>query len=141
MSLRHMTHQELHISLAAAQQLSQAAQKAAADTGIQIVCAVVDANGRCKQLSVMDGAPVIADKMALQKAQTALLGMANDGLAEALQPGSANYDSLLKQQQTNFLAGGLPIVSDDKVIGAIGIGGATTEQDLACAQAALSSLS
>lgn len=141
MSLSNMLHQESHLSLAAAQQLSQAAQKAATEAGIQIVCAIVDANGRCKQLSVMDGAPVIADQMALQKAQTALLGMPNDALGEALQSSLANFHSLLKQAQTNFLAGGLPIAADGKIIGAIGIGGATTEQDLACAKAALLVLS
>lgn len=133
-------HQESHISQAGASKIVAAALKVAIQTQINIVCFVVDNNGRVKAQMTMDDAPVIADTMALQKARTALLGLPSAALGEALESGSGDFHSILKQPGANFLAGGVPIVHQGQMLGALGIGGATPEQDLACAQAALTGL-
>lgn len=132
-----MSTKEIHISLELAIKLAAAAIAAAEAADIRIACAIVDNNGRCRQLSVMDAAPVIADEMALQKARTALLGLPSAEMGQAMLADTAAFHSFVKQPGVNFLGGGLQIVYQDEVLGAIGVGGAMPEQDVACAEAAL----
>lgn len=132
--------QQLHISLALATHLAAAAIEAAEAANLQIACVVVDNNGRCRTLSVMDGAPVVADEMALQKARTALLGLPSGEMGQAMLADTAAFHSFVKQASVNFLGGGLPIVHQGETLGAIGVGGAMPEQDAACAEAAIALL-
>ena len=99
--------------------------------------AIVDLGGNLLAFARMDGARVLAQFSAIQKAVTAVsigspTGEAPQefGLKLALATGGRSVN----------LPGGLPIVIDGKVIGAIGVGSGTAQQDNAIAQAGVLAL-
>jgi uncharacterized protein GlcG (DUF336 family) len=94
--------------------------------------AVVDAGGNLLAFARVEGAAVLALEPAIGKAATAASIAAPTGgipfefganLGFASQGGIVN------------LGGGFPIVHNGQLIGAIGVGSGTTEQDVAVAQA------
>jgi glc operon protein GlcG len=58
---------------------------------------------------------------------------------EAIAGGGANL-RLLRLEGASPLEGGIPLVVDDQVVGAIGVSGVTSEQDAQVAQAGVHSL-
>ena len=128
------------ISRHCAQALVDAALSQAQTGQIAICAAVVDATGRLKAYMAMDGAPMVAEKMAQEKARAALLGLSSGQLGEAMESSPAGMLSMGLQDSINFLAGGQPIFIEGEIVGAIGIGGSTPEQDDVCALAALASI-
>ena len=82
----------------------------------------------------MDGAGAMAVTTSQEKAKTALrLGHPSGDLSQGLAQGHLEILGLgLFPMQ-----GGLPIIADGQVVGAIGAGGAQSSQDEQCAQAGL----
>lgn len=128
------------ISSAAALTLIQKAVAKASDMEVAVAIAVVDTDGILKAFHRMDHTPVIAVEAVPAKARAALMGLSTEELAEALSSNQANLLSMVTMKDVTLLGGGLPIRHGDKIIGAIGVGGALTEQDVAIAEAALASL-
>lgn len=128
------------ISYAAASLLVEAAVAAAQAEKAPVCVAVLDINGRLKAFAAMDGSSVMAQEMSQRKAYTALLGLSSEGLGEAIQPQPSMLASFAAQDRVALIGGGLPIVLAGQIVGAIGVGGALTEQDVAFAQAALAAL-
>ena len=98
---------------------------------------ITDDGGHLLAFVRMDGARVLSTESSLKKAMTA---------ASLRNPtGNVNPENEVKLgfatggKLTN-LKGGLPIVIDGKVIGAIGVGSGTGEQDLEVAKAAIAAL-
>jgi uncharacterized protein GlcG (DUF336 family) len=125
------------LSFEMSQALVSAAVTQAEQLGLKVCAAAIDNTGRLKAYLSMDGAPLIAERMVQQKAQTALLGLSSAQLGDAMQGAPAQMLSMGLQPGVNYLAGGVPVFSGDQVIGALAVGGATPEQDEACARAAL----
>lgn len=134
------TVQQTVISRHCAQALIDAALSQAQIGEVAICAAVVDANGRLKGYMAMDGAPLIAEHLAQQKARSALLGLSTGQLGDAMQNNPAQMLSMGLHESINFLAGGQPIFIDGEVVGALGVGGATPEQDDLCATSAIASV-
>jgi uncharacterized protein GlcG (DUF336 family) len=116
--------------------LNGAVAKAAA-MGVPQCVAIVDAGGNLLAFVRMDGAKVLSQLSATQKAVTAAssraaTGGAPDDLAAKL--------ALATGGQMTNLKGGLPIVVDGHVVGAIGVGSGTGEQDVEVATAGLAAL-
>ncbi len=112
----------------------------ATELGVRIGVAVVDELGQLVQLDRMDGAPLLAPDTALAKALTALyFQQQTSSLAArfAQQPGQLERFQALAPFTLLPLPGGLPLQRAGEVIGAIGVSGATTEDDERIAQAAL----
>jgi glc operon protein GlcG len=94
--------------------------------------AVVDAGGNLLAFARVEGAAVLAREPAIAKAATsASLGMATGGIPFEF---GANLAFASQGGITN-LGGGLPITLGSRVLGAIGVGSGTTEQDVAVAEA------
>jgi glc operon protein GlcG len=94
--------------------------------------AVVDAGGNLLAFARVEGAAVLARDPAIAKAATsASLGMATGGIPFEF---GANL-ALASQGGITNLGGGLPITLGSRVLGAIGVGSGTTEQDVAVAEA------
>ncbi|WP_188583767.1 GlcG/HbpS family heme-binding protein [Azorhizobium oxalatiphilum] len=94
--------------------------------------AVVNQAGELLAFACMDGAATLALEPAIAKAKTAAsLGMPTGALPQEF---GANLAAASAGAIVN-LGGGLPIVFGGAVIGAIGVGSGTTEQDVAVAQA------
>lgn len=123
-----------------------AAQKTAGYSNVNAV--VVDDGGRMIAAARQDGACKACTEIAHNKAITAALyaaptrafadmsfGEKRDGLNAAL-PGAAFVPGLVA------FAGGLPVkTANGDVIGAIGVSGASEDQDESCAQAGLDAIS
>lgn len=121
--------------LDAALRLSDAAQAEAARRNARIAVVIVDQSGEVVQLDRMDGASAITHDVAEAVAATAAHFQAPSSAA-------ASYPDLqglsrITSQKLLGVAGGLPIVRDGLVTGAIGIGGADPKLCEEIAQAAL----
>ena len=126
------------MNLVTAQQLLDAAQTEAARLGITMALAVVDAHGAPVAMRSMDGATIIAARTVVAKARTAVyFGRPSaEVLASAVDHPSV-YESLgaAVPEGLVYSMGGIPLVADGVVVGAIAASGGTGEQDIAVAAA------
>lgn len=129
------------VSSAAALCIVEAAIAKATEIGVAVAIAVVDTDGQLKAFHRMDHTPVIAVDAVPAKARAALMGLSTEELAEALSDNQALLMSMVTMKDVTLLGGGLPIRRGGTVIGAIGVGGALTEQDVEVGEAALAALS
>lgn len=127
-----LTHSKQQLTYAAAAIAIEAAVAKSREVAAPECIAVVDAGGNLLAFAMVDGAAVLARDPAIAKAATSVSIGAPTGaipfefganLAFASHGGIAN------------LGGGFPIVFRGELVGAIGVGSGTTEQDVAVAQA------
>lgn len=126
------------ITLAAAQQMAAAVQKAT-EINVAVVFSVVDRGGNTLLIQRMDEAFVSSCDISLNKAWSACsLKQGTHEITPAVQPGQSLYGlQLTNQQRIIIFGGGLPVIFNEQVIGAIGVSGGTVEQDQLLAQCAL----
>ncbi|GAA4832282.1 hypothetical protein GCM10023221_05350 [Luteimicrobium xylanilyticum] len=120
-----------------------AARTKADETGVPSTISVLDAGARTVATVRQDGAPLISVDSSLAKARTAVFFQSpTAALVPAVQPGAPLYTlGDATAEQLTFLAGGRPIVdAQGNVIGAVGSGGGTPDQDDVIAQAAAGAL-
>jgi uncharacterized protein GlcG (DUF336 family) len=99
----------------------------------QCIC-IVDAGGHLLTMARMDGAFALSIDTALRKAQTAAAyGIPTGDIAAGL---DLKLAIATEGRRVNLL-GGLPVIVDGHVIGGIGVGSGTGEQDKEIAKAAL----
>jgi glc operon protein GlcG len=110
----------------------------AKELGIIISVVVVDAGGHPIAISRMDGARFLSADISRGKAFTAAAFQRESGslggvpfFASGPQVGGGMIVAL---------PGGIPIREGDEVVGAIGCGGGTGEQDVECAKAGIEAL-
>lgn len=110
--------------------------------GLLLSACVVDRGGHVVASCRMDGAQLGAMPIAVDKAYTAALWNARTGeMAEPTLPGNGDwgFPTTLGGRMIVF-QGGVPIRSGDELLGALGISGALSEEDEACALAALAAV-
>jgi len=124
------------LSLAAARKVAAAAQEAARVKGVDVVIVVVDDGGYILLLERMDGAQVASVNVGIGKARTAAIYRRPSKVFED-QIKNGRIAALALADATP-LQGGVPILLDGKVIGAIGISGDSPQidEDIAFAGAA-----
>ena len=125
---------------ATAKKAMTAAEAAAAAAMANVTIAIVDANGDLAMLNRLEGARGVAVTSAEGKARAAILfGMPTSQIQEAMaanQPVSARVTlPPLGGFEITPVRGGVPIVKDGRVIGAVGVGGAAPATDEQIAQA------
>jgi uncharacterized protein GlcG (DUF336 family) len=102
--------------------------------GWTVAAAVVDPGGALVYFERIDGTQNASSEIAIQKARTAALyKRPTKLLEEAVAGGRAALLSL--PPGALMLEGGVPLIVDGKIIGAIGVSGVTSPQDGVCAQA------
>lgn len=99
--------------------------------------AVVDAGGNLLAFVRMDGAKVLSQHTATRKAVTAATTRAATG---NVPEEHALKLALASGLRVTNLKGGLPIVVDGHVVGGIGVGSGTGDEDVAVAQAGIATL-
>ncbi len=116
-----------------------AASKAeAAKNNWKVVIAIVDEGGHLVELSRIDDTQYGSIDIAIGKAQTsAALKRPTKAIEDAVAGGR---NAILGLKGVTPLQGGLPIVVDGKVIGAIGVSGVTSQQDEQIAKAGVDAL-
>ena len=127
------------LTLDAAKQILVAAEAKAKSLGIAYNIAVVDAGGHLLSFSRQDGALIGSIDLAINKAYTARIF---DKSASYLATLSQSGDSLFGIQQSNagrvvIFGGGVPVLFEGVIVGAIGASAGTVEQDIAVAEAGL----
>lgn len=130
------TFQIISISYSVAQQMVAAAVAEAERLSAPVCVAILGPRGELKAFANMDGAPHIAVDACRAKAYASLMGLGSGQLGEVLAEQPAMLASMASMPQMTLLGGGLPLTQDGAVIGAIGVGGGSTEQDIAIAEVA-----
>ncbi|WP_081236202.1 GlcG/HbpS family heme-binding protein [Streptomyces viridosporus] len=130
------------LTIADAETLITAAHRAAEATGVTVSVTVLDAGGNLLAFRRDDRAVLISGETSTRKAYTALqLDAPTADLVDAVQPGGLFHTlPTALDRPLLFIAGGVPIRRDGRLIGAIGVGGGAPEQDHAFATSAVETL-
>jgi uncharacterized protein GlcG (DUF336 family) len=129
------------ISVHAALRAVSAAQRQAEELGAEVCIVVVDGGGNLKALARMDGAPFLSFELARRKARTAAgLGVVTQDFTAAVSGNQALVAALSSHPDIALLPGGIPVIDDGAIIGAIGVAGSASGEDQPIAQAAVASL-
>ncbi|AMO79440.1 glc operon protein GlcG [Pseudomonas citronellolis] len=127
-----LTQQEVTRILAAARAEAQANQWA-------VAIVVVDDGGHPLALERLDGCAPVGAYIATEKARSAALGRRETRL----------YEEMINNGRTAFLSapvlqgtleGGVPVIHDGQVIGAVGVSGVQAAQDAQVAKAGVAAL-
>ncbi len=130
------------ITLTQAKTVVDAAEKKAADIGVAMNIAVVDAGNNLTAFVRQDGGWLGSIEIAQDKAFTArAFDMPTADLAESAQPGEPLYGIAVSNEgRVIVFPGGIPLKSGDEVIGAIGVSGGEVDQDQTVAEAGAGAL-
>ncbi|MEU1256773.1 GlcG/HbpS family heme-binding protein [Streptomyces chartreusis] len=130
-----LTTQDADLLIAAAHQAAEAA-------GVNVSVTVLDAGGHLLAFRRDDRAVLIAGETSTRKAYTALqLNTPTADLVDAVQPGGLFHTlPTALDRPLLFIAGGVPVHRDGRLIGAIGVGGGAPDQDHGFATAAIEAL-
>jgi uncharacterized protein GlcG (DUF336 family) len=130
------------ITLKQAKTVVDAAEKKAADIGVAMNIAVVDAGNNLTAFVRQDGGWLGSIEIAQDKAFTArAFDMPTADLAESAQPGEPLYGIAVSNEgRVIVFPGGIPLKSGDEVIGAIGVSGGEVDQDQTVAEAGAGAL-
>jgi uncharacterized protein GlcG (DUF336 family) len=116
-----------------------AAQAEAVKNAWPVTIAVCDEGGHLLGLIRLDGVAPIGAYIAPEKARCAALGRRDSG----------SYEKMINEGRVSFLSapvlqgmleGGVPIVVDGQVIGAVGVSGVKSTEDEQTARAAIAAL-
>lgn len=132
-----------NISLHSANDVIAAAIGQAASMGVPSTVTVVDIGGRIVAVARMDGAPLISIDASAAKARTCVFfgGGATADLVGATQPGAPLYGiGAATTEHLAFVPGGLPLLGDGVLLGALGSGGGMPDQDQQIAAAAVAAV-
>lgn len=126
------------ITLDAAKKMAAGGEAAARQHGWNVAIAIVDASGGLILFHKLDETQPGSIAVAQGKARAAaLFKRPSKALEEAIAGGKQAF---LTVEGIVPMQGGLPVIVDDKVIGAVGVSGVTSAQDEQVAQAALAAL-
>lgn len=119
--------------------IAAAAEAEAVRNQWNVTIAIVDEGGHLLALQRLDGAPAISSYIAPEKARTAALGRRETKL----------YEDVINQGRVSFLSapvlqgmleGGVPVIVDGQVIGAVGVSGVKSSEDAQIAKAGIAAL-
>lgn len=125
------------LTLTAAKKIAQAAEAEAIKRGATVVIVVVDEGGYPLYLERLDDTQVASVEVGIGKARTAAIFRRPSKVFEE-QIGEGRVAALALPGATP-LQGGVPIMVDGKVIGAIGVSGNTPQEDEDIAKAGAAS--
>lgn len=131
-------HSKAVLSQTEVSQILQAARSEAQQQGWAVSIAVVDDGGHPLALERLDGCAPIGAYIATEKARSAAIGRRE----------TKGYEDMVNGGRTAFvsaplitsLEGGVPVLVDGQVIGAVGVSGVKAEQDAQVAKAGIAAL-
>lgn len=127
-----------YITLKAAQKIMAAAEAEAIKNNWTVAIAIVDAGANLLMFQKLDETQPGGINVAIAKARTAAnFKRSTKVLEDALTAGRSGFlafDGLLPMQ------GGIPVIAEGKVIGAVGVSGGTSAQDEQVAIAGIAAL-
>ena len=127
------------LELADVKAIAAAAEAEAIKNNWAVSIAVVDDGGHLLWLQRLDGAPALSAHIAPAKAHTAALGRRESKIYEdMINGGRASF--LSAPELKGMLEGGLPIVKDGQCIGAVGVSGVKSTEDVQIGRAGIAAL-
>lgn len=115
--------------------LCKAAQTKSSELGIDISFAVCDKNGLLKVYRRFGEALVLSITLVPGKAYTAAITQCKTkDVAQCAVEGGSLFAIQSNDPKITLVAGGYPLFADGKIVGGIGVGGGTEEQDCAIAE-------
>ena len=125
------------LTLDDARRVTAAAEKMAEEIDCPMDIAVVDAGGNLKAHVRMDGAFVGSIGISIDKAWTAIaFKQPTKDLVAETQPGGSIFGlNTTNAGRVVIFPGGIPLVRDGEIVGAVGVSTGTVEQDQAVAEA------
>ncbi|MEO8274072.1 MAG: heme-binding protein [Chloroflexota bacterium] len=125
------------LTLDDARRVMAAAEAKAAELGCAVTITVLDGGGHVRAQSRMDGARFGTLSVSANKAFTAAsFGLPSKVLTGLTQPGQPLFGFAdAHGGRIVIFAGGVPVVRDDEVVGAVGISGGSVDQDEEIAEA------
>jgi uncharacterized protein GlcG (DUF336 family) len=127
------------ISLEQAKKVVAGAEAEAKKNNWPVVIVVLDSGGQLVMLQRLDNAQWGSVDIAREKARSAVaLRRPTKALQDLIAQGGANLRLLTLGY--SVLEGGIPIVMDGKIVGAVGVSGVTSQQDAQIAQAGIDAL-
>jgi len=130
-----------NLTLKQAEEWITKAEAKATQLGVKVSVVVVDAGGNPVALARMDGANIITPDIARGKAFTAIaFKMHSKEMAERMKdrPAAGLGLTQVSGNRVVLLPGGVLAKKGEEIIGAVGVSGATSDQDHECALEAVS---
>ena len=129
------------ITLQEAEKLRKAGEESAKSQSLKVSIVVVDSRGDLVVASRLDGARHFTPDIARGKAMvSAMFNAPSANFAERADSPIMQSLNKMSSGLLMFVQGALPIVRGDEVLGAVGVSGATAQQDEDTAKAALAAL-
>ncbi|RZJ13360.1 MAG: hypothetical protein EOP39_01345 [Rubrivivax sp.] len=131
--------QQPQLEFSDVKRIAAAAEAHALQKGWAVSIAIVDAGGHLLWLQRLDGAAPISAQIAPAKAHTSALG----------QRESKVYEDMINGGRMSFLSapglaatleGGVPILVSGQVVGAVGVSGVKSSEDVEIAKAGIAAL-
>ena len=132
-------NQKPYLSLNDVKRIAAAAEAEAVANHWNVTIAIVDDGAHLLWLQRLDGAAAISAQIAPAKAHTAAMGRRE----------SKGYEDMINQGRMSFLSapglegmleGGVPIVVDGFCVGAVGVSGVKSTEDVQIARAGIAAL-
>lgn len=128
------------ISVETAKKAAEVALAEARKNHWTMAVAIVDPNGDLVYYEKMDNTQMASAQISVDKARSAArFKRPTKAFQDALEKGGVNL-RLLALQGAIPVEGGVPILIDGKIVGAIGVSGDTSERDSVCANAGAASI-
>jgi uncharacterized protein GlcG (DUF336 family) len=127
------------LTLADVRAIAVASEAEAVKNGWAVTIAIVDDGGHLLWLQRLDGTAPISSEIAPAKARTAAVGRRESKI----------YEDMINQGRVSFLSaptlqgmleGGVPIVVQGQVVGAVGVSGVKSSEDAQIARAGIAAL-
>jgi len=127
------------LTLEDVKKIAAGAEQEATQNGWKVVIAICDDGGHPLFLQRLDGAAPISAHIAPEKAKTAALGRRESKIYEDM-INNGRVSFLRAPELSGMLEGGVPIVVDGHVVGAVGVSGVKSAEDAQIAKAGIAAL-
>ncbi|WP_257351351.1 GlcG/HbpS family heme-binding protein [Pseudalkalibacillus decolorationis] len=128
-----------YLTLDAAKKLIEGAEKEAKKLDVAMVISILDEGGNLIATHRMDDAWIASIDIAQNKAWTSVaLKMSTADLADATVPKAELYGlNTTNNGRLVVFGGGIPLIKEGKVVGAVGVSGSKVADDVQVAEAAV----
>jgi uncharacterized protein GlcG (DUF336 family) len=127
------------LTLADVKKIAAAAEAEAVANNWAVTISIVDDGGHLLWLQRMDGAAPLSSHISPAKAKTAALGRRESRIYEEMINGG-RVSFLSAPEVHGMLEGGVPVIVDGHVIGAVGVSGVKSTEDVQIAKAGIAAL-
>jgi len=131
------TASQLNLTYAGARAVVAACEDHANAIGVPVNIAVVDRAGNLLAFARLDGAPLMSSGIAQDKAYTvsAFNGLPTHEWFNLIEQEPSLREGIVHRDRLVIFGGGIPIIRNGELVGAVGVSGGSAEQDREIAEA------